>query len=132
MEERDPLTERIIGSAIKVHRKLGPGLLESAYETALAIQLARDGLKFDKQREVPLFYEGIRVGDYKPDFIVENAVVLEIKSVLKYEPVFLAQMLTYLRITGLNRVLILNFNKAWLKAGIKRVILSEHEPIHDL
>jgi len=132
MEERDPLTERIIGSAIKVHRKLGPGLLESAYETALAIQLARDGLKFDKQREVPLFYEGIRVGDYKPDFIVENAVVLEIKSVLKYEPVFLAQMLTYLRITGLNRGLILNFNKAWLKAGIKRVILSEHEPIHDL
>jgi len=90
MDERDPLTERIIGSAI------------------------------------------VRVGDYKPDFIVENAVVLEIKSVLKYEPVFLAQMLTYLRITGLNRGLILNFNKALLKAGIKRVILSEHQPIDGL
>jgi len=123
MEERDPLTDRIIGCAIEVHRQLGPGLLESAYETALCIQLAREGLRFDRQRIVPLFYEGVRVGDYQPDLIVENQVVLEIKSVLKFEPVFLAQMLTYLRITGLKRGLILNFNKALLKAGIKRVIL---------
>jgi GxxExxY protein len=123
MEARDPLTERIIASAIEVHRQLGPGLLESAYETALAIQLAKDGLRFDKQREVPLFYEGVRVGDYRPDFIIENEVVVEIKSVIKFEPVFLAQMLTYLRITRLRRGLILNFNKALLKAGIKRVVL---------
>jgi GxxExxY protein len=92
MDERDPLTERIIGCAIEVHRQLG-------------------------------FYEGVRVGDYKPDVIVEDQVVLEIKSVLKFEPVFLAQMLTYLRITGLKRGLILNFNKPLLKAGIKRVVL---------
>jgi GxxExxY protein len=101
----------------------GPGLLESAYETALCIQLAREGLRFDRQREVPLFYEGVRVGDYKPGVIVENKVVLEIKSVLKFELVILAQMLTYLRITGLKRGLILNFNKPLLKAGITRVVL---------
>jgi GxxExxY protein len=70
-----------------------------------------------------LIYEGVHVGDYFPDLIVENEVVVEIKSVLKFEPVFLAQMLTYLRITGLKRGLILNFNKEVLKAGIKRVIL---------
>ncbi|HYE85319.1 MAG TPA: GxxExxY protein [Vicinamibacterales bacterium] len=123
MEERDPLTERIIGSAIEVHRRLGPGLLESAYEVALCIQLARDGLKFERQRVVPLFYEGIRVGEYRPDVIVDEQVVVEIKSVLNFEPVFVAQMLTYLRITGLKRGLILNFNKPVLTAGIKRVSL---------
>ena len=88
MEERDPLTERIIGCAIDVHRELGPGLLESVYET---------------------------------DLIVEGQVIVEVKSVLRWEPVFVTQMLTYLRITGLRRGLLLNFNKEVLKAGIKRV-----------
>jgi GxxExxY protein len=123
MEEQDPLTERIIGCAIEVHRELGPGLLEKPYEIALAIALARAGLRFERQRVVPLVYEGVHVGDYFPDLIVEDEVVVEVKSVLKFEPVFLAQMLTYLRITGLRRGLILNFNKPVLKAGIKRVVL---------
>lgn len=121
MEEKDPLTERIIGCAIEVHRQPGPGLLERAYETPLCIELAKNGLRFERQRVIPLMYEGVHVGDYKPDLIVENEVVIEIKSALHFEPVFIAQMLTYLRITGLRRGLIINFNKALLKAGIKRV-----------
>ena len=121
MEERDPLTERIIGCAIEVHRELGPGLLESAYEIPLRIQLAKNGIRFDHQRVIPLIFDGVHVGDYKPDLIVEGQVIVEVKSVLHFEPVFVSQMLTYLRITGLRRGLILNFNKAVLKAGIKRV-----------
>ena len=121
MEDRDPLTERIIGCAIEVHRQLGPGLLESAYEVPLCIQLAKASLRFDRQRVVPLIYDGVRVGDYKPDLIVEEQVIVEVKSVLRWEPVFVAQMLTDLRITGLRRGLLLNFNKEVLKAGIKRV-----------
>ena len=121
MEERDSLTERIIGCAIEVHRQLGPGLLESVYETPLCIQLAKSGLQFERQRVIPLRYDGIYVGDYRPDLIVEGEVIVEVKSVLRFEPVFVAQMLTYLRITGLRRGLILNFNKAVLTAGIKRV-----------
>jgi GxxExxY protein len=77
--------------------------------------------RFERQRVIPLIYEGVYVGDYKPDLIVEGEVVVEVKSVLQFEPVFIAQMLTYLRITGLRRGLILNFNKAVLKAGITRV-----------
>lgn len=122
-DEKDALTERIIGCAIEVHRQLGPGLLEKAYETALCIALARAKVRFVRQRKVPLIYEGVHVGDYYPDLIVEDEVIVEVKSVLKFEPVFLAQMLTYLRITGLKRGLILNFNKPVLKAGIKRVSL---------
>jgi GxxExxY protein len=121
MEAQDPLTERIIGCAIEVHRKLGPGLLESAYETPLCIQLAKNAIKFERQRVIPLMYEGVYIGDYKPDLIVEGQVIVDVKSVLHFEPVFVSQMLTYLRITGLRRGLILNFNKAVLKAGIKRV-----------
>ena len=85
MEERDPLTERIIGCAIEVHRQLGPGLLESVYETPLCIQLARSGLCFERQRVIPLIYEGVYVGDYKPDLIVEGEVVVDVKSVLQFE-----------------------------------------------
>jgi GxxExxY protein len=121
MEERDPLTERIIGCAIEVHREFGPGLLENAYETPLCIQLANNGIKFERQRVIPLIYQGVYAGDYRPDLIVEGQVMVEVKSVLHFEPVFVSQMLTYLRITGLRRGLILNFNKTVLKAGIKRV-----------
>jgi GxxExxY protein len=123
MEDHDPLTERIIGCAIEVHRHLGAGLLESAYQTALCVELAMQQVPFERERLVPLFYRGVAVGEYRPDLIVENAVVVEVKSVLQFEPVFVAQMLTYLRITGLRRGLLLNFNKPVLKAGVKRVVL---------
>jgi GxxExxY protein len=123
MDEHDPLTERIIGCAIEVHRALGAGLLESAYQTALCVELAHQQLRFERERVIPLVYRDVPVGEYKPDLIVEGAVVVEVKSVLQFEPVFVAQMLTYLRITELRRGLLLNFNKSVLKAGIKRISL---------
>lgn len=132
MEERDPLTDRIIGCVIDVHRELGPGLLESAYETPLCIRLAKAGIRFERQRVVPLIFDGVCVGEHRPDLIVEGQVIVEVKSVLRWEPVFVAQMLTCLRITGLRRGLLLNFNKEVLKAGIKRVTrltLVAHEQL---
>ena len=81
------------------------------------------GIPFDRERVIPLVYKGISVGEYRPDLIVEQQVVVEVKSVLQFEPVFVAQMLTYLRITGLRRGLLLNFNKPVLRAGVKRVVL---------
>lgn len=123
MEGTDPLTERIIGCAIEVHRDLGAGLLESAYLNALYVELAQQEVRFERQRKIPLIYKGVDVGDYQPDLIVERQVIVEVKSVLQFEPVFMAQMLTYLRLTGLRRGLLLNFNRAVLKAGIKRVSL---------
>jgi GxxExxY protein len=124
-EEKDPLTEQIIGCAIEVHKELGPGLLESAYEIPMRIQLAKRGLKFDHQRIIPLMFDGVKVGDYRPDLIVEDEVIVEIKSVLRFEPVFVSQMLTYLKITGKRRGLIINFNKPLLKQGIQRVTRFE-------
>lgn len=121
--EHDLLTERIIGCAIDVHRELGAGLLEKPYELALCIEFAHQGIRFETEREIPLVYREINIGDYRPDIVVEDSVVVEVKSVLQFEPVFVAQMLTYLRLTGLKRGLILNFNRSVLKAGIKRVSL---------
>ena len=122
-QEHDPLTERIIGCAIEVHRSLGAGLLERPYEIALCIELAHQGIRFDTEKQIPLLYRGVKVGDFRPDLTVEDAVVVEVKSVVQFEPVFVAQMLTYLRLTGLKRGLIINFNRPVLKAGIKRVSL---------
>ncbi|MEO8680060.1 MAG: GxxExxY protein [Vicinamibacterales bacterium] len=123
MEDQDPLTERIIGCAIEVHRQLGPGLLESAYQAALSVELAFNRLRFERERTIRIEYRGLEIGHYRPDLIVENAVVVEVKSVSGYDPVFTAQMLTYLRITGLKTGLLLNFNRAVLKDGIKRFVL---------
>ena len=124
MEQRDPLTERIIGCAIEVHRHMGAGLLEKPYTLAMCIELGGNGLHFERERLVPLTYKGIRVGEYRPDLIVEGRVVVEVKSVLHLEPVFTAQMLTYLRITNIRTGLILNFNRPVLREGIKRFVLG--------
>ena len=122
-EEKDPLTERIIGCAIEVHRELGPGLLESIYEAALAAEFNLQGVSFSRQGLVPVSYKGQALGEHRIDFIVEQAVVLELKSVERFDPVFEAQVLTYLRLTGLRRGLLLNFNSRLLKDGIRRYIL---------
>jgi GxxExxY protein len=119
------LTEQIIGSAIEVHRHLGPGLLESVYESALCIELRSIGLPFTRQLGVPLFYKGELIAEHRPDLIVRNEVIVEIKSVERFNPVFLAQMLTYLRITGLHVGLILNFNRSVMKDGVRRVSLKK-------
>jgi GxxExxY protein len=121
-EERDPLTDRIIGCAIEVHRTLGPGLLESTYESALSVELKIGGLAFERQVITPVFYKNQPVGEYRLDLVVEKSVIVEIKSVDRYDPVFEAQLLTYLKITGLRRGLLLNFNSRLLKDGIKRLV----------
>ncbi len=92
-EQRDPLTERIIGCAIEVHRTLGPGLLESTYEGALAIEFAAANLKFHRQLIIPVSYKGQLIGEHRLDFLIEDTVILELKSVDRFDPIFEAQIL---------------------------------------
>jgi len=122
MDHGHHVSERVIGAAIEVHRALGAGLLENAYQTALCVELAYQGMRFERERVYPLEYRGQRIGDYRPDLIVEETVVVEVKSVLRLEPVFTAQLLTYLRITEHRVGLLLNFNHPVMRAGIKRIV----------
>jgi GxxExxY protein len=117
------LTHRIIGCAIEVHRHLGPGLLESVYETAMVFELARQAIPLQRQVGLPLHYKGELISEHRPDLIVDNAVVVEIKSVTRLEPIHTAQVLTYLRVTGHRVGLLLNFNSVVMKNGIRRVVL---------
>ena len=123
MDHDQDTTERIIGCAIEVHRSLGPGLLENAYLRSLCVELAHKRIPFERECVLPLVYRGVSVGEYRLDLVVDRKVVVEVKSVLRMEPVFAAQVLTYLRITGLRVGLLLNFNKGVLKDGIKRIVL---------
>ena len=117
------LTKRIIGCAIEVHAHLGPGLLESVYEAALCIELEREGLSSTRQLMMPIRYKGETIAEFKPDLVVHESVVVEIKSVERLDPIHAAQMLTYLRITGLRVGLLLNFNSTMLHSGIRRIVL---------
>ncbi|MCL0087901.1 GxxExxY protein [Dehalococcoidia bacterium] len=118
------LTEKIVGAAIEVHRHLGPGLLESAYEECLCRELELRGLSFERQKPLPLEYKGIKLDcGYRIDVIVESKVVLELKCVDAIAPVHAAQLLTYLRLSALKVGLILNFHVAVMKDGIKRLVL---------
>jgi len=119
-ETKDPLTEKIIGCAIEVHKVLGPGLLEASYEAALAIEFEAVKLNFQRQPIVPVNYKGRLVGEHRLDFLVENAVVVELKRVERFDPIFEAQVLAYLRVTGKDRGLLINFNSRLLKDGLKR------------
>lgn len=123
-EEQDPLTERIIGCATSVHRVLGPGLLESAYVEALSVELGEAGLRIGRQVPVPLTYKGRYLGEYRLDLLVEDAVVVEVKAVERFDPVHEAQVLTYLRLTGKRVGLLINFNRRLLREGIKRLVLG--------
>jgi len=120
---RDPLTARIIGCAIEVHRNIGPGLLESTYEEALCVEFALAGLKFRRQAVFPILYKGRAIGEYRVDLLVEELVVVEIKSVERLDPVFEAQVLTYLRASGMRVGLLINFNTRLLSNGIRRFVL---------
>ena len=122
----DPLTYRIIGCAIRVHRELGPGLLESVYEECIKLELAREGLSFRSHPRIAVHYEGrILNREFRPDFVIENEVVAELKSVANFLPVHQAQMLTYMKLSRIERGLLINFNVAVLVKGIKRLILTE-------
>ena len=110
-ERLNALTERIIGAAIEVHKALGPGLLESAYETCLAYELVKRGLKIERQKPLPLAYDGVQLDcAYRMDLVVEGAVVIEVKSIAQLERVHEAQMISYLKLSGLKVGLIVNFN----------------------
>ena len=122
-DQRDPLTERIIGCAIEVHRVLGPGLLEASYEAALVIEFTAAKLVFQRQLVIPVFYKGQPIGEHRLDFLVEDSVVVELKSVERFDPIFEAQVLTYLRLSGKHRGLLINFNSRLLKDGVKRFFL---------
>jgi len=117
------LTEKIIGCAVEVHRQLGPGLLESAYGAALLIELAEAGLSCRTQVPIPMVYKGHTIGEYRLDLLVEDTIIVEVKSVERLDPVFDAQLLTYLRLAGKRVGLLLNFNSRLLRQGIKRVVL---------
>jgi len=121
MLEQEQLTEAIIGAAIDVHRELGPGLLESAYEVCLCHELHLRGLHFQRQVELPVGYKGLKLDcGYRLDIVVEEQVVLELKSIEQILPIHQAQLLTYLRLSGRKIGLLINFNVAVLKNGIVR------------
>ncbi len=119
----DELTEKIIGAAIEVHRELGPGLLESIYEEALRYEFDLQGIKYKRQAPADIIYKGKVIKGQKIDILVENEVVVEIKSLSKLPEVALAQTLSYLKATNLRRGLIVNFGEKRLVDGIKRVAL---------
>ena len=120
----DFLTEKIIGVAIEVHLRLDPGLLESTYETCLCYELQLSGLQVKRQIPVPIFYRDTKLDSgYRIDMLVENEVVVEIKSVASLLPIHEAQLLTYLKHSGGDRGLLINFNVRMLKNGIKRLIV---------
>jgi GxxExxY protein len=121
-EGRDGLTERVIGAAIAVHRVLGPGLLESAYQACLCHELRRAGLSIDPGRSLPIVYDGVQLeARYRLDLVVNDRLVLELKAVDQLLPVHTAQLATYLRLGGFPRGLLINFNVTRLVSGIRRV-----------
>ena len=123
MYTHDPLTERIIGCGLTVHRVLGPGLVEPTYEAAFCMELADAGLSFTRQLHVPIYYKGKIVGEYRPDLIVEDTVVVEIKSVERLIGLHQAQLLAYMRILRKPTGLRMNFNGEVLRTGIKRLVI---------
>ena len=118
------LTEKIIGCAIEVHRELGPGLPEMVCETALCIELESRAIPFKRQMGVPIYYKGQLISEHRPDLIVADEIIIEVKSIERIAPVHIAQVQTYLRITSLKVGLILNFNSATMRAGVRRVVLN--------
>ncbi len=114
-----PITDRIIGAAMKVHTTLGPGFLEKVYENSLSIELQKSGLLAEQQRALAVYYQGILVGQYVADIVVENQILIELKATRAIEDVHKAQLLSYLKTTGLKLGLILNFGAASLQ--IKRM-----------
>ena len=124
MLKHEKLTENIIGAAIDVHRALGPGLLESAYELCLCKELELRGLQHEKQVELPVKYKGLCIeSSYRADVIVENSVLLELKSAKSIIPIHEAQLLTYMRLSGIEVGLLMNFNVVKMVDGIERRVL---------
>jgi GxxExxY protein len=125
----DDLTPEIIGAAIKIHRKLGPGLLESAYEACLAYEIDKLGLRVERQKPVPLIYEAVKLDcGFRADLVVEGRVVVELKCKESLHPVDEAQLLSHLRLLNITVGLLINFHVVLLKDGIKRIVNNYREP----
>ena len=121
------LTERIIGAAVRVHRELGPGLLESAYEACLAHELADGGLKVERQKSLPVNYRGLQLDEgYRIDLLVGDMIVVELKAVSRLDPIHEAQLLSYLRLSGKPVGLLINFHVPKLTDGVRRVVNGPH------
>ena len=122
--EINDVTGQIIDAAMKVHTALGPGLLESAYEACLAFELSKRGLRVQRQAELPVMYDGIRIDvGYRIDLLVEDLVVVELKSIAEFLPIHEAQLLTYLKLSRRKVGLLMNFNVPVLRDGLKRRVL---------
>ncbi|MCA9954923.1 MAG: GxxExxY protein [Anaerolineales bacterium] len=125
MGDENPISKEIIGAAIEVHRQLGPGLLESAYEECMAHEFTLRGIQFERQKPLPVVYKGIKLDcGYRLDFLVAQSVIVELKAVEKLMPIHDAQTITYLKLTKCKLGLILNFNVRLMRTGIKRVVLN--------
>ena len=117
------LSSNIIGAAIEVHKTLGPGLLESVYEQGICHEMSLRRLSFERQKPLPVIYKGIKLDcGYRLDVVVEREIILELKSCEKIEPIHRAQLLTYLKLSGLNLGLLLNFNVTVMRDGIVRIV----------
>jgi len=122
--EFDELSHRVIGCAIEVHRELGPGLLESTYEQCLAHELSRENISFKLQHPLPVIYKSVRIDcGYRIDLLVDDKLILELKSVEQIKDVHTAQLLTYMKLAHIKTGLLINFNTRMLKQGIKRFVL---------
>ncbi|MFH1871500.1 MAG: GxxExxY protein [Pseudomonadota bacterium] len=122
--QRDPLTEKVIGCAIEVHRVLGPGLLESAYEECLSFELKQGGLDVARQVELPVRYKTLDLNcGYRIDLLINGSLIVELKTVESFLPIHEAQLLTYLRLSGIATGLLINFNVPALKNGLRRMKL---------
>jgi GxxExxY protein len=121
--ELNEITGKVIEFSIKVHRSLGPGMLEGAYEICLTHELVKNGFKVERQKKLPITYDGVRLdAGYRIDLIVNESVIVEVKAVERLHPVHEAQLLSYLRMTGLKLGLLINFNMKMLRDGVKRVV----------
>lgn len=123
IEDLNKISEIIIGKAIEVHKELGPGLLESAYEACLMYELLNSGLKVEQQKPLPITYKNTTIDcGYRLDMIVENSIIIELKSIEQILPIHKSQLLSYLRLSGLTLGLLINFNVEVLKHGLHRVV----------
>lgn len=123
MKAINKITETIIGAAIAVHKSLGPGLLESAYETCLAFELADRGLSVERQKALPVIYRDVKLDcGYRLDLLVEEKVIVELKAIDRLLPIHSAQLLSYLKLSGCKVGLLINFNVKVLKSGLRRII----------
>lgn len=123
MSKENEISNEVIGAAIEVHRNLGPGLLESAYENCLCYEFDQRGIKYERQKPLPITYKDTKLDcGYRLDLVVHDLVILELKAVDQIQPIHSAQVLTYLKLSNLKLGILINFNVTVLKNGIKRIV----------